>query len=238
MTAPADRGRRSPGRVLKSPLAAPGFAPDRPNSDSGALATAPGRADLSDREATLAEFRDYLRTVNNRDGRPLEEKTSAVYCDPVKNLDRWMTASKIDGDFTVIDTAVLNRYFRDYYLEHGQGGTHTAQRNLIQLFNFLERERGSTTPYQDGLNRYAAVKGRPKTLSGEFIDDLLEVTGGRRARDFETARDHAIIRILRSEGIRRTELLGMVMHAMPAGNPGRRLTGTPAYTELGISRRR
>jgi hypothetical protein len=91
-----------------------------------------------------------------------------------------------------------DRYFRGYYLEYGQGGTHTQQRNLIQLFNFPERERGFATPYADRLNRYAAVKGRPKTLSGEFIDDLLEVTGNGRARDFEAARDHAIIRILRS----------------------------------------
>jgi site-specific recombinase XerD len=154
--------------------------------------------------------------VNNRDGRPFEEKTITAYSDPVKSLDRWMTANGIDGDFTVVDTALLNRYFREYYLEHGQGGTHTQQRNLIQLFNFLEHERRSATPYAEGLNRYAAVKGRPKTLSDDFIDDLLEVTGGGRARDFETARDHAIIRILRSEGIRRMELLGMVMHTLPA----------------------
>jgi site-specific recombinase XerD len=127
-----------------------------------------------------------------------------------------MTANGIDRDFTVVDTSLLNRYFRKYYLEHGQGGTHTQQRNLLQLFSFLERERGLATPYADRLNRYAAVKGRPKTLPGEFIDDLLEVTGSGRARDFETARDHAIIRILRSEGIRRMELLGMVMHTMPA----------------------
>ena len=45
---------------------------------------------------------------------------------------------------------------------------------------------------------------------------MLEVTGAGKARDFETARDHAIIRILRSEGIRRPELLGMVMHTLPA----------------------
>ena len=184
MTAPADRHRRSPGRALKSPLAAPGTAPDRTDSNSGAPPTAPRRAALSDRKATLAEFRDYLRTVNNRDGRPFEEKTIAVYCAPARNLDRWMTANKIDGDFTAADTALLNRYFRDYYLQHGQGRTHTAQRNLIQPFNFLERERGSAPPYTDALNRYAAVKGRPKTLSGEFIDDLLGVTGGGRARDF------------------------------------------------------
>jgi integrase/recombinase XerD len=120
-------------------------------------------------------------------------------------------------DFTVMDVLTLNRYFRDYYLEHGQGGTHTLQRNLIQLFNYLEHERGFASPYRgDGLNRYAPVKGRPKTLGEEFIEDLLEATGGGRARDFETARDHAIIRILRSEGIRRSELLGMTMHTLPA----------------------
>lgn len=171
---------------------------------------------MSGREATLAEFEDYLRTVNSREGRPYEEKTISNYTGPGKNLDRWMTASGIDGDFTVLDTVTLNRYFREYYLEHGQGGTHTLQRNLIQLFNFLEHERDHPSPYGDSLNRYAAVKGRPKTLDKRFIDDLLDVTGGGRARDFETAREHAIIRILRSEGIRRAELLGMVMHTLPA----------------------
>jgi site-specific recombinase XerD len=154
--------------------------------------------------------------VNNRAGRPFEEKTITAYSDPVKSLDRWMTANGVSGDFDFVDTALLNKFFREYYLEHGQGGTHTLQRNLIQLFGFLERERGCPTPYTDGLNRYAAVKGRPKTLSGDFIDELLQVTGGGKARDFEASRDHAIIRILRSEGIRRMELLGMVMHALPA----------------------
>jgi hypothetical protein len=142
---------------------------------------------LSDSGATLAEFEDYLRTVNNRDGRPYEEKTIINYVGPGKNLDAWMTGNGIDGDFTVLDVRTLNRYFREYYLEHGQGGTHTLQRNLIQLFNYLEHERGSASPYQgDALNRYAPLKGRPKTLSDDFIDELLEVTGGGRARDFET----------------------------------------------------
>ena len=162
MTAPTTRGRRAPGRGLKSPLAVPGAPTAASPATCGSLGLAPGRAALTDREATLAEFQGYLRTVNNRDGRPFEEKTITAYSDPAKSLDRWMTANGIDGDFTGVDTATLNRYFREYYLEHGQGGTHTQQRNLIQLFNFLERERGSATPYKDGLNRYAAVKGRPE----------------------------------------------------------------------------
>lgn len=122
---------------------------------------------LSDRNATLAEFEDYLRTVNNRDGRPYEDKTISNYVGPGKNLDAWMTAIELDGDFTALDVATLNRYFREYYLAHGQGGTHTLQRNLIQLFNYLEHERGFASPYSGGaLNRYTPVKGRPKTRTG------------------------------------------------------------------------
>ena len=63
---------------------------------------------------------------------------------------------------------------------------------------------------------FVPVKSRPVTLSGDFVQDLLEITGDGRARDFTRARDHAIIRILRGEGIRRTELLSMVMSTLPA----------------------
>lgn len=214
MTTPTTRSRRVLGKQLKSPLAVPGGG----TSDARMEWEAPElqRQELSDRQATLAEFEAYLRTVNNREGRPYEDCTIKDYSWPAKNLERWMTANHVSGDFTEADTYMLNRYFREYYMEHGQGGTHTLQRNLLQLFNFLEHEREHPSPYTDRLNRYAPPKGRPKTLSGEFVDDLLEVTGGGRARDFETARDHAVIRILRTEGIRRMELLSMVMHSLPA----------------------
>jgi hypothetical protein len=148
---------------------------------------------LSDRGATLAEFEDYLRTVNNRDGRPYEEKTISNYVGPGKNLDAWMTGSGLDGDFTILDVATLNRYFRDYYLEHGQGGTHTLQRNLIQLFNYLEHERGFASPYSgDALNRYTPVKGRPKNTASRAIprsappssscQDIMKATATARHR--------------------------------------------------------
>jgi hypothetical protein len=106
------------------------MAPVLPAADESAVLNG---TVLSARGATLAEFEDYLRTVNNRDGRPYEEKTIVNYVGPGKNLNAWMTKKKVDGDFTVLDVPTLNRYFRDYYLEHGQGGTHTLQRNLIQL---------------------------------------------------------------------------------------------------------
>jgi hypothetical protein len=93
------------------------------------------RSALTDRQATLAEFEDYLRTATNREGRPYVETTVSAYVGPGKNLDAWLTAQGIGGDFTDADTALLNRYFREYYMEHGRGGAHTLQRNLIQLFN-------------------------------------------------------------------------------------------------------
>ena len=45
----------------------------------------------------------YLRTVNNRAGRPFEEKTITAYSDPGKSLDRWLTVNGMDGDFTSVD---------------------------------------------------------------------------------------------------------------------------------------
>ncbi len=143
-TAYPARPRRVP---LRSPLAAaphsplaatrPGASPDRP----AAHAAAP-----DPRSVTLNEFGDYLRTVNNRDGRPYEEATINAYVSPAKALDAWMTANGLDGDFTTVDTALLNRYFRECYQTRGQGGTHTQQRNLIQLFNYLQREYGHPAP--------------------------------------------------------------------------------------------
>jgi hypothetical protein len=149
------RPRRGP---LRSPLAA---APHSSLPPSG-LADVTGRAALQPaapepRSLTLAEFRDYLRTVNSRDGRPYEDATINAYVYPAKALDAWLAAQGVDGDFTTVDTGLLNRYFREYFQAHGQGGTHTQQRNLIQLFNFLRREYGHPSPYTDGLNRYAAI---------------------------------------------------------------------------------
>jgi integrase/recombinase XerD len=215
MTTPTTRDRRIPARTLKSPLAAPGQATQADVLTTASALAAAVQSPLTDRGIDARRVRGLPSHGEQPRRPPLRRKTISVYSVPAKNLDGWLTANGIDGDFTVVDTALLNRYFRAYYLEHGQGGTHTLQRNLIQQFNFRERERGFTSPYADGLNRYAAVKGRPKTLSAEFVDDLLEVTGSGRARDFETARDHAMIRILRSEGIRRAELLDMVMSTLP-----------------------
>ena len=101
---------------------------------------------------------------------------------------------------------MLNRFFAGLRGRARAGRANTRQRNLRHLFTWLEDAYGHPHPYTSSLHRYAPVKKRPSTLAEEFIHDLLEVTGGGRARGFEDVRDHAMIRVL-TEGVRRMELI-------------------------------
>lgn len=136
----------------------------------------------------ISEFGEWLRTQTNRHGRPFQPETISAYRDAAVALSAWMTSVGLEADFTGCDTTVLNRFFRWYRDSHSQGGVNTKQRNLRHLFTWLSAEYGHPHPYTDALVRYAPVKTRPSTLAAEFIKDLLEVTGGGRARDFEALR--------------------------------------------------
>ena len=156
----------------------------------------------------VSEFAVWLEAqVSPKTKRHYQPHTIDNYAGAARTLGQWMTSSKIDEDFTACDAAVLNRFFAEYFKSHTQGGTNTLQRNMAHLFDWLERVYGHQNPYSDPtLNRYAPTKGRPTTLSGDFIRELLDATGGGRARGFIDIRDHAIIRVF-TEGVRLTELV-------------------------------
>ncbi|MEU5341289.1 site-specific integrase [Streptomyces sp. NPDC020766] len=162
----------------------------------------------------LADYETHLRTSNNKRGRPFAEKSVRSYVKAARALDQWLTAGGTDqrSDFTVCDTATLNQFFRAYFDSHDQGGTAAQQRNMRALFSWLEDEYDHAHPWRDKrFHRYAAPTGvRPQTLSHEFIEDLLRVTGNGapRIRDEARTRDHAIIRVL-TEGLRAEELLSL-----------------------------
>jgi hypothetical protein len=83
-TAPV-RPRRG---ALRSPLAAATQSLPPPiclPADTGTAPSQPAAADP--RSLTLAEFGDYLRTINNRDGRPYEDTTINAYVFRAKALD-------------------------------------------------------------------------------------------------------------------------------------------------------
>lgn len=213
----ATRTRTRFGGPRKNPLrlaAEPAPVIDRRSvlpPDAGSLASC-SPEDL--RQLMISEFGEWLRSRTNKHKRPFQEDTISAYRDAAVALSAWMTREGLDTDFTGCDTAALNRFFRWYYGEYGQGGTNTKQRNLRHLFTWLEAEHGHPHPYTDDLARYAPVKTRPATLAADFIKDLLAVTGGGTARDFERARDHAIIRML-TEGVRRTELVQQRLDDLP-----------------------
>jgi len=162
----------------------------------------------------ISEFGEWLRTQTNKQHRPFQEETIISYCSAALALSTWMAEAGLEADFTGCDTAVLNRFFRAYLSSHSQGGTNTKQRNLRHLFTWLAPAYGHQHPYTSELVRYAPVTGRPSTLSGSFIQDLLTVTGGGKARDFQRARDHAMIRML-TEGVRRAEPVQMRQVDLP-----------------------
>jgi site-specific recombinase XerD len=158
------------------------------------------------RRMQISEFTIWMRSRTSKHHRLFQADTIAAYTDAARALDQWMTAQGIDGDFTACDTGMLNRFFTDYLASCGQGGTNTRHRDLRHLFTWLEESHGHPHPWTAALHRYAPAQNRPSTLAQEFIHDLLERTGGGRARRFEDVRDHAMIRVL-TEGVRRTELI-------------------------------
>ncbi|MEU9322203.1 tyrosine-type recombinase/integrase [Streptomyces canus] len=193
-------------QARKSPLRA-----SQGTARTTALRAIPTDPDQSEvRAAFLSDYATHLRASNNKHGRPYQEKTVTAYTKAVRALDSWMTEQGMEGDYLSVDTATLNLFFRAYHQAHEQGGTNTVQRNLRTFFTWLEEEYDHANPYRDKkLQRYAAPTGvKPKTLSSEFVVDMLKVTGNGhpRVREFEKVRDHAIMRVL-TEGLRAEELL-------------------------------
>jgi integrase/recombinase XerD len=217
-TTPAStpRPRKSALRINKQESLATELLP-RGLTDAS-LAPQRGNRQLSAtdlRQLSISEFAASLREGVSKRKRPYQEHTITDYADAARALDRWMTAGNVDGDFTVCDTAMLNRFFAAYLKAHTQGGTNTLQRNLAHLFAFLDEVYDHPSPYTDRLDRYAPAKKRPATLDEEFIREMLMLTGDGRARDFENIRDHAIFRVF-TEGPRRTEVAQMEIDDLSA----------------------
>jgi hypothetical protein len=173
----------SPGRPRKSPLrlATAGESPLRARRPDGHLSPQQLRAMM------ISEFEQWLRSRTNQEKRPFQEETVVAYAKAARALDAWMTQKKIDGDFTACDTALLNRFFRDYNGAHTRGGTNTKQRNLRHLFTWLEAEYDHPHPYTDELSRYAPAAGRPSTLSPTSSENSSRSPAAAAARPSETS---------------------------------------------------
>ncbi|MET8947641.1 site-specific integrase [Streptomyces sp. NPDC004542] len=181
------------------------------------------------RNALLAELDLHLSTTTNKHGRPFQRKTINAYVNAAKALSAWIGRAQhvnavgvVVESFTDVDVSTANAFFRWWYetrdvpkSQDGKGGytggVNTAQRNIRPLFLYLADEYGHPNPYLDPrFHRYSApALGKPKTLSEEFVQDVLNLTAwGPGRRDFEATRDHALTRVL-TEGLRAEEILNL-----------------------------
>ncbi|MFD4337208.1 tyrosine-type recombinase/integrase [Streptomyces anulatus] len=217
-------------RQLKSPLRAQKRVSAPASTPTGPTPVRLLNGSQDARTALIAELELHLSTTTNRNGRPFQRRTINAYKYAATQLHHWMTAAGLEGDFTLVDVSVLNRYLRWYYEKHDvpksqdgkggyTGGTNTAQRNLRALFSYLAEEYDHPNPYLNPkLQKYATPPmGKPKTLSPEFVTDTLKATGNGRAKDFQAVRNHAIIRVL-TEGLRSDELLNLRVQDLDLAN--------------------
>ena len=54
------------------------------------------------RRLMISQFRDWLGSRTNRNGRPFQADTISAYADAAIARDARMTAEDVDGDFTVM----------------------------------------------------------------------------------------------------------------------------------------
>lgn len=127
------------------------------------------------REMMLGHYEQHLQTATNRNGRPFDAKTIRAYMHAARLLARFLDRQEIEGDLTAAcDPRVLNAFLRSYLTGHTQNGTANIQRNLRTLFNWLEVETEIESPYRSRvLDRYRALETKPKTLTHDFIQELL-----------------------------------------------------------------
>jgi hypothetical protein len=136
------RTRRN-GRPLKSPLAVASsrICPGAPAAGAEETRPVPAIA-LSEREATIN-----------------------AYVSPARHLDGWMGKQGTGSDFTAIDTALLNRYFREYYRQHGALAWHgpraTGSRTAADRPIAASSASGPTRGVGSGASATSCRRGGP-----------------------------------------------------------------------------
>jgi hypothetical protein len=115
-----------------------------------------------------------------------------------------------------------------------------GQTNLHHFFKWLERTRGWTDPWKsEDLVRYGPGKKRPTTLATEYVSDLLAVTGGGNAQNFDDASRPLTCRPISSRGRSAASFRSREHASSPTGalsSPRLRRRGLPSPTSASVSR--
>lgn len=173
--------------------------------------------------AWIGRYLAHLRTE-----RRLSPHTEAAYRRDLEALAAWCDAERIAG-WKQLD----NFHIRTFAArEHRDGlGPRSIQRRLSALrgfFNYLIREDVIDANPAADIRAPKAPKRLPKTLDVDQVASLLE----RRPTDALSKRDHAMLELLYSSGLRLAELAGLDVVDLDLGDRTVRVLGKGSKTRI------
>jgi integrase/recombinase XerC len=173
--------------------------------------------------AWIGRYLAHLRTE-----RRLSPHTEAAYRRDLDALTAWCDAERIAG-WKQLD----NFHIRTFAArEHRDGlGPRSIQRRLSALrgfFNYLIREDVIDANPAADIRAPKAPKRLPKTLDVDQVASLLE----RRPTDALSKRDHAMLELLYSSGLRLAELAGLDVVDLDLGDRTVRVLGKGSKTRI------
>ncbi len=173
--------------------------------------------------AWIGRYLAHLRTE-----RRLSPHTEAAYQRDLGTLVAYCDSEKIAG-WKQID----NFHVRTFAArEHRDGlGPRSVQRRLSAVrgfFNFLIREKVVEANPAADIRAPKAAKRLPKTLDVDQVASLL----GRKPTDALTRRDHAMLELLYSSGLRLAELAGLDVADLDLADRTVRVLGKGSKTRI------
>ncbi len=173
--------------------------------------------------AWIGRYLAHLRTE-----RRLSPHTEAAYRRDLDALAAYCNSERIAG-WTQVD----NFHVRTFAArEHRDGlGPRSVQRRLSAVrgfFNYLIREKVVEANPAADIRAPKAAKRLPKTLDVDQIASLLE----RKPTDALTRRDHAMLELLYSSGLRLAELAGLDVADLDLADRTVRVLGKGSKTRI------
>lgn len=152
--------------------------------------------------AIAPSYERHLRAENK------SARTIEVYLDAITRLDGFLSTQGMPHEIGNVTREHVETFIAAQLAIHRPATASVRFRALKTFWKWLLDEGEATKNVMDRMKPPMVPEEPVAVLSDQEIVALLKATGGG---DFESRRDHAIIRILVDSGMRRGELVGLGM---------------------------
>lgn len=175
-------------------------------------------------QTALEHFLDHLRSE-----RRLSAHTLAAYQRDLQSCCRFMEKHQID-DWNAVDNALLRRYIASRHQAGLSGRSLQRELSAIRtLFHYLIRERRCRHNPALDLRAPKSADKLPRLLDADQASQLLT---GPADDDWLTVRDHAMLELFYSSGLRLAELAGLNLDQLDLSQGEVRVLGKGSRTRL------